>query len=100
MTVIDVENLQKRYGDHLAVADVSFTIGEGEVFCLLGPNGAGKSTTTEILEGYRTRSGGRVSVLGHDPQDGARDLRESIGIVLQECGVQDELTVRELLTMY
>jgi ABC-2 type transport system ATP-binding protein len=100
MTVICVEHLQKRYGDTLAVADVSFAVGEGEVFCLLGPNGAGKSTTTEIVEGYRARSGGSVSVLGLDPERGDRRLRERIGIVLQECGVPMELTVAELLAMY
>src|SRR3954465_4907086 len=100
MTVIDVENLQKRYGDHLAVADVSFTVGEGEVFCLLGPNGAGKSTTTEVLEGHRRRTGGDVRVLGHDPETGGRALRERLGIVLQECGVPLELTVAELIEMY
>src|SRR3954471_23975662 len=100
MTVIDVQHLQKRYGEHLAVADVSFSVGEGEVFCLLGPNGAGKSTTTEILEGHRTRSGGEVRVLGHDPEHGGRALRERLGIVLQECGVPLELSVLELLEMY
>jgi ABC-2 type transport system ATP-binding protein len=100
MTVIRAEHLQKRYGEHLAVADVSFSVGEGEVFCLLGPNGAGKSTTTEIIEGYRARSGGTVSVLGLDPERGERRLRERIGIVLQECGVPVELTVAELLAMY
>jgi ABC-2 type transport system ATP-binding protein len=100
MTVIRVEHLQKRYGEQLAVADVSFAVGEGEVFCLLGPNGAGKSTTTEIVEGHRARSGGSVSVLGLDPEDGDRRLRERIGIVLQECGVPLELTVAELLAMY
>jgi ABC-2 type transport system ATP-binding protein len=100
MNVIEVEHLHKRYGEHVAVADVSFSVGEGEVFCLLGPNGAGKSTTTEILEGYRSRSGGTVRVLGHDPQRGDRALRERVGIVLQECGVPLELTVAELLAMY
>jgi ABC-2 type transport system ATP-binding protein len=100
MTVIDVEHLQKRYGDHLAVADVTFSVERGEVFCLLGPNGAGKSTTTEILEGYRARTGGSVRVLGQDPERGDRGLRERIGIVLQECGVPLELSVAELLAMY
>jgi ABC-2 type transport system ATP-binding protein len=100
MNVIQVEHLQKRYGAHLAVADVSFSVREGEVFCLLGPNGAGKSTTTEILEGYRTRSGGSVRVLGHDPQRADRAFRERIGIVLQECGVPPELSVVELLSMF
>jgi ABC-type multidrug transport system ATPase subunit len=100
MPVIDVEHLHKRYGDRVAVADVSLSVHEGEVFCLLGPNGAGKSTTTEILEGHRTRTGGHVRVLGHDPAAGDRAARERMGIVLQECGVPDELTVAELLAMY
>src|SRR4051812_32663745 len=100
MSVIDVRHLQKRYGDRLAVADVSFSVEPGEVFCLLGPNGAGKSTTTEILEGYRARSGGEGSVLGHDPGKGERALRERLGIVLQETGVPAELSVAELLAMY
>src|SRR4051812_11223729 len=100
MPAIRVEGLRKRYGDVDAVRGVSFEVGEGEVFALLGPNGAGKSTTTEILEGFRARDAGTVEVLGHDPQDGARELRERIGIVLQACGVQVDLTVTELLAMY
>jgi ABC-2 type transport system ATP-binding protein len=100
MAIIEVENLQKRYGDVVALEHVSFTVGEGEVFCLLGPNGAGKSTTAEILEGYRVRDGGAVSVLGHDPGRGERALRERVGIVLQECGIQQDISVAELLEMY
>jgi ABC-2 type transport system ATP-binding protein len=82
------------------VRDVSFEVAAGEVFCLLGPNGAGKTTTVEILEGYRRRSDGSVMVLGHDPAHAARELRERVGIVLQSCGVQSDLTVAELLEMY
>jgi ABC-2 type transport system ATP-binding protein len=100
MNAIDVRGLAKRYGDLEAVRDVSFSVAVGEVFCLLGPNGAGKTTTTEILEGYRQRSAGEVSVLGLDPAGGARELRERVGIVLQSCGVQADLTVGELLEMY
>jgi ABC-2 type transport system ATP-binding protein len=100
MNAIDVRGLAKRYGDLEAVRDVSFSVAVGEVFCLLGPNGAGKTTTTEILEGYRQRSAGEVSVLGLDPAGGARELRERVGIVLQSCGVQTDLTVGELLEMY
>jgi ABC-2 type transport system ATP-binding protein len=100
MSAIEVHQLHKRYGDQVAVADVSFSVEPGEVFCLLGPNGAGKSTTTQILEGHRGRDGGDVQVLGHDPARGERALRERIGIVLQECGVPPELSVAELLTMY
>lgn len=98
--VIEVTDLHKRYGDFPAVIDVSFNVRPGEVFCLLGPNGAGKTTTTEILEGYRTPTSGEVRVLGHDPAAHERALRERVGIVLQECGVQDDLSVAELLDMY
>jgi ABC-2 type transport system ATP-binding protein len=97
---IEVSDLRRSYGAVQAVRGVSFEVCVGEVFCLLGPNGAGKTTTVEILEGYRVRSGGEVRVLGVDPARGARDLRERVGIVLQQCGVQDELTVAELLEMY
>src|SRR3954447_23895085 len=100
MAAIEVHNLCKRYGDVEALRGISFEVAEGEVFCLLGPNGAGKSTAVEILEGYRSRSGGTVSVLGHDPGRGERALRERIGIVLQECGIQPDLSVAELLGMY
>src|SRR5438552_10735808 len=93
MAVIEVHELRKRYDEIEAVRGVSFDVAEGEVFCLLGPNGAGKSTTTEILEGYRARSGGSVSVLGHDPGRAERALRERVGIVLQECGIQPCLSV-------
>jgi ABC-2 type transport system ATP-binding protein len=97
---IEVEHLQKAYGNVEAVRGVSFEVARGEVFCLLGPNGAGKTTTVEILEGYRSRTGGDARVLGIDPASGARELRERVGIVLQECGVQQELSVRELIEMY
>jgi ABC-2 type transport system ATP-binding protein len=100
MDAIEVDGLRKAYGDVEAVRGVSFGVAVGEVFCLLGPNGAGKTTTTEILEGYRARSGGRVRVLGHDPEDGERALRERVGIVLQEAAAQPELTVAEVLTMF
>jgi ABC-2 type transport system ATP-binding protein len=99
MAAIEVEGLEKRYGDTHALAGVGFTVGEGEVFALLGPNGAGKTTATEILEGYRSRTAGTVRVLGHDPELGERRLHERVGIVLQSCGVQEDLTVGELLRM-
>jgi ABC-2 type transport system ATP-binding protein len=93
-------DLHKSYGENDAVSGVSFEVQHGEVFCLLGPNGAGKTSIVEILEGYRTRSSGQVSVLGHDPAARPRALRERLGIVLQECGVQADLTVAELVEMY
>jgi ABC-2 type transport system ATP-binding protein len=97
---IEVRDLRKSYGSVQAVRGVSFEVARGEVFCLLGPNGAGKTTTVEILEGYRTRTGGEALVLGMDPERGERQLRERVGIVLQECGVQSDLTVAELIEMY
>ncbi len=97
---IEVRDLRRSYGEVEAVRGVSFEVARGEVFCLLGPNGAGKTTTVEILEGYRTRSGGQASVLGMDPAHGQRELRERVGIVLQQCGVQNDLTVTELVEMY
>jgi ABC-2 type transport system ATP-binding protein len=97
---IDVNDLRKSYGEVEAVRGVSFEVARGEVFCLLGPNGAGKTTTVEILEGYRTRSAGETRVLGMDPAHGQRELRERVGIVLQQCGVQSDLTVAELIEMY
>jgi ABC-type multidrug transport system ATPase subunit len=100
MAAVTVEGLRKDYGSLRAVDGLSFTIEEGEVFALLGPNGAGKTTTVEILEGYRRRTAGEVSVLGVDPASGGRALRERVGIVLQEAGLDAELTVHELVEMY
>jgi ABC-2 type transport system ATP-binding protein len=97
---IEVRGLRRRYGDFEAVRGIDFSVRRGEVFGLLGPNGAGKTTTVEILEGYRTRSGGDARVLGMDPARGERELRERVGIVLQQCGVQSDLTVAELVEMY
>jgi ABC-2 type transport system ATP-binding protein len=92
---IDVRGLRKRYGDFEAVRGLSFAVRRGEVFGLLGPNGAGKTTTVEILEGYRERSEGDVTVLGHDPAARERALRERMGIVLQSSGFYPRATVRE-----
>ena len=99
-TAIKVEGLRKSYARFEAVRGVTFEVAEGEVFCLLGPNGAGKTTTVEILEGYRRASAGTVEVLGLDPASAGPALYERVGIVLQECGVQDELSVVEVLAMY
>ena len=93
--VIEVRDLRKTYGPVEAVRGVSFHVERGEVFGLLGPNGAGKTTTVEILEGYRERSGGEVSVLGHDPARAERAMKERVGIVLQEMGFYPNATVRE-----
>lgn len=97
---IEVTDLVKTYGDLRAVDGVSFSIDAGEVFALLGPNGAGKSTTIEILEGHRSRTSGDVSVLGIDPGRAGRAFRDRIGIVLQSSGIEDELTVREVIDHY
>lgn len=97
---IEVSDLRKRYAEVQALRGVSFHVGAGEVFCMLGPNGAGKTTCTEILEGHRLASSGAVSVLGFDPARGERGMRERIGVVLQSCGVQEDLTVAELVEMY
>jgi ABC-2 type transport system ATP-binding protein len=92
---IEVNDLVKRYGAVEAVRGIDFTVARGEVFGLLGPNGAGKTTTVEILEGYRARSGGEVRVLGFDPAQRPRALREQVGIVLQSTGMYRHITVRE-----
>ena len=97
MAAIKVAGLRKSYGPVEAVKGISFEVAEGEVFALLGPNGAGKTTTVEILEGYRRRDSGSVSVLGMDPEGGGSRLRERIGIVLQECGFEELLTVGEIV---
>jgi ABC-2 type transport system ATP-binding protein len=97
LPAVRVARLSKSYGDVDAVADISFDIAPGETFALLGPNGAGKSSTIEILEGYRDRSEGDVSVLGEDPQHGGLDWKARIGIVLQSSGESGNATVLELL---
>ena len=97
---VEVVDLKKSYGPVLAVQGISFSVAEGEVFALLGPNGAGKTTTVEIMEGFRRRDSGRVSVLGYDPASGDRRLKEQIGIVLQTTGVDPYLTVAETVDMF
>jgi ABC-2 type transport system ATP-binding protein len=93
---IRVEGLRKRYGTVPAVDGVDLEVARGEVFAMLGPNGAGKTTTVEILEGYRHRDGGNVTVLGEDPQRAGRAWRARIGIVLQLAAAEwPEITVRE-----
>jgi ABC-2 type transport system ATP-binding protein len=94
---VRIRGLVKRYREAYAVRDVSLDIQAGETFCLLGPNGAGKTTTTEILEGYRRRDGGEVSVLGQDPDHGGRAWRSQLGIVLQSTSENAELTVEEMI---
>ena len=100
MSAIVVEDLLKRYQDVHAVQGVSFTVEEGQVFAFLGPNGAGKTTTVEICEGFRSRTSGRVSVLGFDPAKRDRRMKARIGIVLQSTGVDVYLTVAETIELY
>ena len=100
MSAILVRDLRKSYGEVEALRGVSFEVAEGEVFGLLGPNGAGKTTTVEILEGYRQRDGGEVSVLGHDPGRAPRALRERTGVVLQHSELTPLLTVRETAQLF
>ncbi len=98
--VVRARGLRKAYESLEAVAGIDLTIDRGEVFGLLGPNGAGKTTVVEILEGHRARSGGDVDVLGFDPGLRPRELRERIGIVPQEGGLEPVLTVREVVALY
>jgi ABC-2 type transport system ATP-binding protein len=98
--VITVRGLRKSYNGFEAVKGIDLEVRAGEIFAFLGPNGAGKTTTVEILEGYRSRNGGEVSVLGTDPASAKRSWRERIGIVLQECRLTPELTVSEAVEQY
>jgi len=97
---IEVSGLHKSYGDMEAVAGIEFMVRRGEVYGLLGPNGAGKTTTVEILEGYRERTSGEVSVLGFDPGHRPRALRTRVGIVLQQTGIYPHIRVREALAHF
>jgi ABC-2 type transport system ATP-binding protein len=99
-SVISVRGLRKSYDDLEAVRGIDLEVGAGEIFAFLGPNGAGKTTTVEILEGYRPRNGGEVSVLGTDPHDADRAWRQRVGFVLQESRLVPELTPREAVEQY
>ena len=97
---IQVEQLSKNYGAFAAVKAIDFEVHAGEVFGLLGPNGAGKTTTVEILEGLRSRTSGRVSVLGFDPEIQTRQLKDRIGVCLQATNLQEKTKVREAMELF
>jgi ABC-2 type transport system ATP-binding protein len=97
---IDVESLTKRYGDLLAVNDISFHVRTGEVFAFLGPNGAGKTTTAEIIETIRTPTSGRVRLLGMDVTTRKRDIVPRIGVLPQGFSSFDKITVSETIQYY
>ncbi len=100
MAVIEVEHLHKRYGDTVAVDDVSFAVEEGEIFGVLGPNGAGKTTTVECIAGLRTAGAGRIDVLGLDPSRDHDALRRVLGVQLQQSRLPDKLQVGEAIELY
>jgi ABC-2 type transport system ATP-binding protein len=99
-SILQVENLVKRYGDVEAVRGVSFSVEQGEVFGLLGPNGAGKTSTVEVLEGLRVPDGGKISVCGLDPQKNPIALKNEIGATLQATSLPDKLRVIEAIRMF
>lgn len=98
--MISIRNLRKSYGSDEVLHGIDLDIERGEIFALLGPNGAGKTTTVEILEGYRSRDGGEVSVLGIDPEKATMQWRDSIGIVLQDSADFPDLTVQETISHF
>jgi ABC-2 type transport system ATP-binding protein len=100
MPVIEVQGLHKRYGEKVAVDDVTFTVERGEIFGILGPNGAGKTTTVECIEGLRKPDGGTVSVFGMDPQRDGPAISQRLGAQLQESQLPDRLRVIEALELF
>jgi ABC-2 type transport system ATP-binding protein len=100
MTALEVRNIRKRYGPHVAIEDVSFTVEEGEIFGIIGPNGAGKTTTVESIAGLRTPDAGSISVLGLDPVKDRAEVRQQLGVQLQESSFPDAIKVSEALDLY
>ncbi len=98
--IIEVSSLRKRYGNQVAVEDVSFAVEQGEIFGIVGPNGAGKTTTVECIEGLRKPDGGSVRVLGLDPERDGPELRQRVGAQLQETELPEKLKVWEALDLY
>ena len=99
-TIISVKNLTKKYGDFVAVSNISFDVLEGEIFGLLGPNGAGKSTTLEIIETLRTKTSGKVIVAGFDLDTQANEIKKIIGVQLQSSGFYPGLNLVELINLF
>src|SRR3974390_3450370 len=97
--VVAVQHLVKRYGNLIAVNDVSFSIHEGEIFGIIGPNGAGKTTTVECLSGLRTPDSGVIEVLGLNPRTGRAAIREYVGVQLQESALPPMIKVGEALRL-
>jgi ABC-2 type transport system ATP-binding protein len=100
MNVIEVQNLRKQYGATVAVDNISFNVQQGEIFTIVGPNGAGKSTTVESIMGLRQPDQGTIRVLGMDPQKDEHNLRQRIGIQLQQAALPERLKVWEALNLY
>ncbi len=100
MNVLECEHLTKRYGELIAVNDVSFSVGEGEIFGLVGPNGAGKTTLIEMIEGLRVPDSGSIKALGLDPAGHGSELKEKIGVLLQTTSIQPDITVKEAMTLF
>src|SRR5262249_19558059 len=98
--VIQVSGLHKSYGEVHAVRGIDFQVQAGEVFGLLGPNGAGKTTTVEILEGLRPRTEGDVRVLGLDPANQSRQIKDRIGVSLQATNLPEKITVLEAIELF
>ncbi|MFZ5872228.1 MAG: ABC transporter ATP-binding protein, partial [Actinomycetota bacterium] len=97
---VSVRSLRKRYGDTVAVADVSFDVAEGEIFGLLGPNGSGKTTSVECMQGLRRPDAGELSVFGHDPVTEPRQVRSLVGSQLQDSALPERLKVWEALRLF
>src|SRR5512141_3398942 len=97
---IEVDKLAKRYGEVLAVDDISLTVSKGEVFAFLGPNGAGKTTTVEVIETIRTPTSGKVTLLGMDVTKKKHDIVRRIGVLPQGFSSFDAITVRETIQYY
>jgi ABC-2 type transport system ATP-binding protein len=100
MNAVEVESLVKRYDDVVALDEISLEIKAGEIFGILGPNGAGKTTLIEIIEGLRVADGGRISVLGRDPEHDGAHLRNHVSIAMQKTALPPRVTVREIVSLY